>query len=135
MHDLIAALEHASRRVAETELRDAPAHVVELRRALHAPVGDVWDACTNPERIPRWFLPVSGELKEGGQYQLKGNAGGTVTRRTASTRPGSAGQYLGKRYLRLPIVNRLSAALRVADDCGHGHDPTSRHVHRGRQAV
>jgi uncharacterized protein YndB with AHSA1/START domain len=36
--------------------------------------------CTNPERIPRWFLPVSGELKEGGRYQLEGNAGGTITR-------------------------------------------------------
>jgi hypothetical protein len=32
-------------------------------------------------------------------------------------------------------VNRLSAAARIADDCGHGHDPASRHVHRGRQAV
>lgn len=33
------------------------------------------------------------------------------------------------------VVNRLSAALRLDDDCGHGLDPTSRHVHRGRQAV
>jgi hypothetical protein len=38
------------------------------------------DACTNPERIPRWFLPVSGDLTEGGCYQLEGNAGGTITR-------------------------------------------------------
>jgi hypothetical protein len=45
------------------------------------------------------------------------------------------GQCLGLRYPLLPIVNRLPAALRIADDCGHGHDPTSRHVHRGRQAV
>ena len=36
--------------------------------------------CTNPDRIRRWFLPVSGELKEGGRYQLEGNAGGTVSR-------------------------------------------------------
>jgi len=45
------------------------------------------------------------------------------------------GQYLGPRCPLLPIVNRLSAALRIADDGGHGHDPASRHVHRGRQAV
>jgi hypothetical protein len=51
MHDLIASLEQASRAVADTELRDAPAHLVELRRAFHAPIGDVWDACTNPERV------------------------------------------------------------------------------------
>jgi transposase len=34
-----------------------------------------------------------------------------------------------------PMINRLWAALRIADDFGHGLDPTSRHVHRGRQAV
>ncbi|MGB6952027.1 MAG: hypothetical protein WBE15_08795 [Candidatus Cybelea sp.] len=32
-------------------------------------------------------------------------------------------------------LNYLAAAMRIADDCGHGHDPTSRYVHRGRQAV
>ena len=41
---------------------------------------DMWDVVTNPERISRWFVPVEGELKLGGHYQLKGNAGGTVTR-------------------------------------------------------
>jgi uncharacterized protein YndB with AHSA1/START domain len=36
------------------------------------------DACTNPDRICRWFLPVTGELRLGGRYQLEGNAGGTI---------------------------------------------------------
>ena len=36
------------------------------------------DCLTNPERIPRWFLPVTGELAEGGKYQVVGNAGGVV---------------------------------------------------------
>ena len=43
-------------------------------------IDDLWDAVTDPERIPRWFAPVSGELKEGGTYQIEGNAGGTITR-------------------------------------------------------
>ena len=34
---------------------------------------------TNPERIRRWFLPVSGDLSEGGHYQLESNAGGTIS--------------------------------------------------------
>ena len=38
----------------------------------------MWDACTNPERIPRWFLPISGDLHLGGRFQLEGNAGGEV---------------------------------------------------------
>lgn len=45
-----------------------------------AELADVWDACTSPERIPRWFLPVNRQLREGGRYQLAGNAGGTITR-------------------------------------------------------
>ncbi|HWF52719.1 MAG TPA: SRPBCC family protein [Solirubrobacteraceae bacterium] len=77
--DLIAALNRAGRTVADTQLHGAPAHVVELRRALSAPVADVWEACTRPERVGRWFLPLSGDLRPGGSYQLEGNAGGTIT--------------------------------------------------------
>ena len=39
---------------------------------------DLWDALTNPERIPRWFLPISGDLRLGGNYQFQGNAGGDI---------------------------------------------------------
>jgi hypothetical protein len=40
----------------------------------------VWDACTTAERIGRWLMPVSGDLRLGGRYQLHGNAGGEVLR-------------------------------------------------------
>jgi uncharacterized protein YndB with AHSA1/START domain len=79
MHDLIAELHQAGRVVADGELHGATAHVVELRRQLRAPVTDVWSACTDPERVRRWFLPLSGDLRPGGRFQLKGNAGGTIT--------------------------------------------------------
>src|SRR5882724_8555264 len=29
-----------------------------------------WDAMTNAERIPRWFLPISADLRLSGRYQL-----------------------------------------------------------------
>jgi uncharacterized protein YndB with AHSA1/START domain len=77
--DLIAALAQTGRTVADSELRSAPAHTVELRRALRAPVADVWEACTRPERVRRWFLPLTGDLRPGGSFQLEGNAGGTIT--------------------------------------------------------
>lgn len=51
---------------------------VRLRRAYEAPVEDVWEACTDRERLGRWFLPVSGELRPGGAYQLKDNARGEI---------------------------------------------------------
>ena len=63
-----------------------PARTVRLARSYAAPVDDLWDAVTNGERIPRWFLPVSGNLEPGGRYQLEGNAGGTIT---ACRRPSS----------------------------------------------
>jgi uncharacterized protein YndB with AHSA1/START domain len=57
-----------------------PARVVVARRRYTGAIDDVWDALTNSERIPRWFLPISGELRLGGRYQFTGNAGGTITR-------------------------------------------------------
>jgi uncharacterized protein YndB with AHSA1/START domain len=58
--------------------RAGSAYTVLLRRIYDAPIEDVWDACTNPERINRWFVPVSGDLRLGGSYQLEGNAGGEI---------------------------------------------------------
>jgi len=43
-------------------------------------IEDVWDAVTNPDRMKRWFLPVSGDLRVGGTFQLEGNAGGEILR-------------------------------------------------------
>ena len=57
-----------------------PARVVVAARTYDTNREDLWDALTNRERIPRWFLPIEGDLKLGGRYQLKGNAGGTITR-------------------------------------------------------
>jgi uncharacterized protein YndB with AHSA1/START domain len=39
---------------------------------------DLWSALTEPGRLERWFLPVVGDVRVGGHYQLVGNAGGTV---------------------------------------------------------
>jgi uncharacterized protein YndB with AHSA1/START domain len=68
------------RQVSGRVLEAGEARVITVSRSYPAELADVWDACTNPERIPRWFLPVSGELREGGRFQLTGNAGGTITR-------------------------------------------------------
>ena len=51
---------------------------VLLRRSYDAPAEDVWDALTDPDRMKRWFLPISGDLRVGGSFQLEGNAGGEV---------------------------------------------------------
>ena len=56
-----------------------PARAVTISRPYAATAEDLWDALTNPERIPRWFLPIEGDLQPGGHYQLTGNAGGQIT--------------------------------------------------------
>ena len=65
----------------ETRLHEGrPAWVVVATRTYDTTVEDLWDAVTTKERIPRWFLPITGDLRLGGRYQLQGNAGGTITR-------------------------------------------------------
>ncbi len=52
--------------------------VVAAARTYASDALDLWDAITRPERLARWFLPISGDLRLGGRYQLEGNAGGTI---------------------------------------------------------
>ncbi len=66
MRDLMDELAAVERRVAEGEVPAGPAHVVALARTYRAPRADVWDALTEPDRLARWFLPVSGDLVLGG---------------------------------------------------------------------
>ena len=68
------------RRFEEREHEGRPARVVVAERVYPAEPGDIWSALTDAERIPRWFMPISGDLRLGGRYQLQGNAGGTITR-------------------------------------------------------
>jgi uncharacterized protein YndB with AHSA1/START domain len=63
------------RRIAAGEARCAV-----LQRRYQAEIEDVWDACSDPERIRRWLLPVSGDLRAGGSYRLEGNAHGEILR-------------------------------------------------------
>jgi uncharacterized protein YndB with AHSA1/START domain len=68
-----------TREVESREIEGRMARVVVATRIFDTTIEDVWDAVTNAERLPRWFLPITGDLKLGGRYQLQGNAGGTIT--------------------------------------------------------
>jgi uncharacterized protein YndB with AHSA1/START domain len=67
-----------TREVRTGERDGVTTRIVVARRTYATDQGDLWQAVTAPERIPRWFLPVSGELRLGGRYQLEGNAGGVI---------------------------------------------------------
>lgn len=55
-----------------------PARVIIASRDYDTTPEDLWNALTDAERIPRWFLPVTGELRLGGHYKLQGNASGKI---------------------------------------------------------
>jgi uncharacterized protein YndB with AHSA1/START domain len=78
--DVTEQVNSVSRSVGSRVLEAGEARVVTVARSYPTDLSDLWDACTNPERIPRWFLPITGELKLGGHYQFEGNAGGTIER-------------------------------------------------------
>src|SRR4249920_332080 len=78
--DVRAQVTAVSRRLGLISRDGDDVAVLTARRTYPAAMAEVWDAITNPERIPRWFLPVEGDLRVGGRYQLQGNAGGTIQR-------------------------------------------------------
>ena len=80
MIDVTQTINAVQRRVGARTLEAGEARTTTISRSYDAGIDDLWDACTNPERIRRWFLPVSGDLRLGGRYQLEGNAGGTIER-------------------------------------------------------
>lgn len=83
--DVAGVLGLVARAVRNFEKDGKPASAVTLTRLYDTNVDDLWDALTSRERLPRWFLPVEGNLSLGGRYQLRGNAGGTITACTPPT--------------------------------------------------
>ncbi|MEU4782851.1 SRPBCC family protein [Micromonospora sp. NPDC023633] len=80
MIDATEQINAVRRQLGRRVLEAGEARVMTISQTYDAPLEDVWDACTNAERIPRWFMPISGELRLDGRYQLEGNAGGTIER-------------------------------------------------------
>jgi uncharacterized protein YndB with AHSA1/START domain len=78
VRDLIADLAKTHRAVARDDSDLGEIVRVTMRRTYATDPADLWECLTDPGRIARWFMPISGELKEGGAYQLEGNAGGEI---------------------------------------------------------
>jgi uncharacterized protein YndB with AHSA1/START domain len=79
MFDVASHLGAVTRAVEDSTHEGTPVKVVVASRTYPTDADDLWQAVTDPERIPRWFAPVSGDLRLGGRFQVEGNAGGEVT--------------------------------------------------------
>ncbi len=66
------------RQVAGGMKNGAATRIVQVKRIYRTDPVDLWQAITDSQRLERWLLPVSGDLKLGGHYQLQGHAGGVI---------------------------------------------------------
>jgi uncharacterized protein YndB with AHSA1/START domain len=78
MIDIANQLAAIYREVSERPGEGGEEVVVLIRRSYDAEIDDVWDAVTDPVRVRRWFMPLSGDLRPGGTFQLEGNASGDI---------------------------------------------------------
>ena len=86
---------------------------ITLTQTYATTVEDLWSACTEPARLSRWFLPVTGDLVVGGGFSLKDNAHGTISEcsppaffRATWEYDGSV-SWIAVRFLALPEGARL----------------------------
>ncbi|MGH3241382.1 MAG: SRPBCC family protein [Spirillospora sp.] len=80
MIDVKGQVNAVRRQVGEKVLEAGTARTVTITRTYDTDVEDLWEAVTTADRISRWFLPVSGDLRLGGRFALEGNASGTIER-------------------------------------------------------
>lgn len=75
MIDVVHQISAVRRVVGSRVLEAGEARTVTIGRTYDTTLEDLWEACTDPERIRRWFVPVT---IEGDHYQIEGNASGTI---------------------------------------------------------
>ncbi|MCP2322227.1 uncharacterized protein YndB with AHSA1/START domain [Hamadaea flava] len=80
MIDIVNQINATRREIGNLAVATGEGRSVLLRRVYDAPIEDVWSACTDPQRLGRWLGPVEGDLRVGGTFQLKDNAGGEILR-------------------------------------------------------
>jgi hypothetical protein len=71
MIDITTQIDAINRLVDRKPADSGEVVAVLLTRSYSSPVEDVRDAVTNPSRIRRWFMPASGNLREGGASSLR----------------------------------------------------------------
>lgn len=78
----VDAARPVTREVRTGSRHGAPTKIVVAHRTYDTDQEDLWDALTDPGRLPRWFLPISGELTVGGHYQLEATSADSSSRAT-----------------------------------------------------
>src|SRR5262245_22751809 len=81
MTDVQTWLEETEREVGRRRIAAGDARTAIMLRRYDAPIEEVWEACTAPDRIARWLVAVlSVEPRVGGRFELAANASGEILR-------------------------------------------------------
>lgn len=54
------------------------ARVAVFTRSYETTAEDLWDACTDPARLGRWYTTVTGDLRVGGRFEQHQMGSGTI---------------------------------------------------------
>ncbi|MGH3345940.1 MAG: SRPBCC family protein [Nocardioides sp.] len=54
---------------------DATRGAVRVEDTYDTDIDDLWEACTQPERLARWIAEVSGDLRLGGEFHARFTSG------------------------------------------------------------
>jgi uncharacterized protein YndB with AHSA1/START domain len=82
----VSDLNETEHRLYRRRIPAGEARCAVFRRAYDASIEDVWAACTDPERLRRWYAPVEGELRLGGSFTQGDFGVGRVVRCEAPRR-------------------------------------------------
>ena len=95
--------------------------LARLRHDAGRPVGRVHE----PGADPRWFLPISGDLRPGGRFAFEGNASGTISRCEPPRRIDATWEAGGQTSWVELRLRRSRAAARVSRSSTSRTSPTT----------
>jgi uncharacterized protein YndB with AHSA1/START domain len=86
MTDITDVLDDTRREIVTRRIAAGEVRAIRIRRHFDARPEEVWHACTDPARFGRWFSGVSGDLRQGGRYEMDLGVSGDILHCEAPTR-------------------------------------------------
>lgn len=78
MQALSTEIDAVNRDLIDNEHEGKPGKALSLTRTFPASRDRLWSVLTDADHLNEWFLPVTGDLHEGGSYAFEGNAEGDI---------------------------------------------------------
>jgi uncharacterized protein YndB with AHSA1/START domain len=80
MSELDAILSQTERSFGLRQIQAGHARMLVIGRSLPQPIGEVWNALTDPARFSAYFADLQGDFRRGGDYEVAGFSQGTIVR-------------------------------------------------------